>query len=115
MNLYDKAHELARTLRESEEYRSYADMREKAMQNDTQRALLTEYKKLQYQLQIEMASGNTPDADNVERLKKLAAVLQLSPEAGAYLLAEVRLQQVLADIYKILGEAADIDLDFLNG
>ena len=115
MNIYDKAHDLARAIRESEEYQGYQQAREVAMANDTQKALLDEFAKLQYQLQMQMASGRAPDAELMERMQKLSAVLQLSREAGAYLLAQMRLQQMLADIYKILGEAADIDLDVLNG
>lgn len=114
-NVYDQAHALARALRESEEYRSYAAAREIAYENDTNRTLLTEYKKLQYQLQIAMASGSAPDPAAMERLQKLSGLLQLSPESSACLLAEFRLQKMLADLYKILGDAAGIDIDALQG
>lgn len=114
MNLHDKAHELASAIRQSDEYQSYRQARDAAMQNETQAALIKEYKKLQFQLQVSMAGGGKADPGEMERLQKIAAVLQYSPESTAYLMAEFRLQQILADIYKILGEAADIDMDFLQ-
>ncbi|MGI5899512.1 MAG: YlbF family regulator [Christensenellales bacterium] len=115
MNIYDKAHDLAKALKESEQYKTYEKARELAMENETNKALLMEYKKLQYQLQLQVASGGKAFADDMERYQKLTALLQLSNEATAYMMAEFQLQKTLADIYKILGEAAGIDLDFLQG
>ncbi len=115
MNVYDLAHQLAGAMKDSPEYRDYMAAKEKAMENDTQRALLEEYKKLQFQIQISMAGGGQADPQELERLQKLAAVLQMSPEATAYMLAEFRFQRMLADIYKILGDAAGIDMDLLTG
>ena len=48
-------------------------------------------------------------------MQKIAALLQFNPDASAYLLAEFRFQKMLSDIYKILADAAGIDLDMLTG
>ena len=115
MNVYDKAHELAACMKESEEYREYKRLRDAAYEDSTNKALLDEYKRLQFQLQVSMAGGNSPDPAEMERLQKIAGVLQLSPDASNYILAEYRFQKLLADIYKILGDAAGIDMDMLRG
>ena len=115
MNVYDKAHELARELKNSPEYQEYQRCKEVAMENETQKALIQEYKKLQFQLQVSVAGGGKPDPAEMERLQKSMAVLQLSQDATRYLMAEFQLQKMLADIYKILGEAVDIDMDMLRG
>lgn len=115
VNVYDSAHKLARDMKETQEYKDYQLAKDAAMSNETNKALLAEYKKLQFQLQVSMAGGGTPDSEQMERLQKLAQVLQLSNEASAFLLAEMRLQKMLGDIYKIIGEAAEIDIDFLQG
>lgn len=115
MNVYDKAHELARELKNSPEYQEYQRCKEVAMENETQKALIQEYKKLQFQLQVSVAGGGKPDLAEMERLQKIMAVLQLSQDATRYLMAEFQLQKMLADIYKILGEAVDIDMDMLRG
>jgi cell fate (sporulation/competence/biofilm development) regulator YlbF (YheA/YmcA/DUF963 family) len=109
------AHSLAAELKKSPEYLDYIRLKEIAEQNETQKALLGEYKKLQFQLQVAMAGGGAPDPNEMERLQKISAVLQMSAEAGQYMLAEFRFQRMLADIYKILGEAAGVDLDLLTG
>ena len=115
MNIYDQAHALARALKETDEYREYQRLKDVAMENETQKALIEEYKRLQFQLQVSMAGGNSPDPAEIERLQKIAGVLQLSPDASSYILAEYRFQKLLADIYKILGDAAGIDMDMLRG
>lgn len=115
MNVYDKAHELARELKNSPEYQEYQRCKEVAMENETQKALIQEYKKLQFQLQVSVAGGGKPDPAEMERLQKIMAVLQLSQDATRYLMVEFQLQKMLADIYKILGEAVDIDMDMLRG
>jgi cell fate (sporulation/competence/biofilm development) regulator YlbF (YheA/YmcA/DUF963 family) len=115
VNIYDQAHALANAIKQSEEYTLYARAKEAATENETNQALLKEYKKLQFQLQVQMAGGAAPNADDLEKIQKLTAVLQMSPEATAYLMAEMRLQRMLADVYKILGEAAGVDLDMLQG
>ena len=50
MNIYDQAHALARALKETDEYREYQRLKEVAMENETQKALIEEYKRLQFQL-----------------------------------------------------------------
>ena len=115
MNVYDLAHQLAAEMKKSPEYLDYMQAKEKAMENETPKALLDEYKRLQFQLQVSMAGGASPDPKELERLQKLAGVLQMSQEATAYMLAEFRYQRMLAEIYKILGEAGGVDMDLLTG
>lgn len=116
MNVYDQAHQLARTLKESEEYKEYARLKELAYQDGTNKALLDEYKRLQYRMQAMVASGRGAEVggEDFQRMQKIAQVLQFNPDCGAYLMAEFRFQKMLADIYKILADVAGIDLDMLT-
>ena len=115
MNVYDQAHALARSLKETEEYREYMRLKEVAYDDATNKSLLDEYKRMQYRLQMKMASGGQMDEDELQKMQKLASILQFNPDVSAYMLAEFRFQRMLSDIYQILGEAAGIDLDALTG
>ena len=115
MNVYDQAHALARSLKESDEYIQYMQLKEKAYADTTNRALLDEYKRLQYQMQLSVAAGRCMEEDDLQRMQKIAALLQFNQDASAFLLAEFRFQKMLADIYKILADVAGIDLDMLSG
>ena len=114
MNPYDLAHQLARAMKESEEYREYERLRETAYEDETNRALLDEYKRLQFRMQAKMASGESMPADDLQRLQQIGALLQFNPDVSAYLLAEFRFQKMLSDIFKILADVANIDLDSLT-
>ena len=113
MNPYDQAHALARALKDSEEYREYARLKEIAYADDTNRALLDEYKRLQFRLQARLASGETMPEEDTRRLQQIGALLQFNPDVSAYLVAEFRFQRMLSDIFKILADVAGVDLDML--
>ena len=113
MNPYDQAHALAHSLKESEEYREYARLKEIACDDGTNKALLDEYKKLQFRLQARLASGETMPQEDMQRLTQIGALLQFNPDVSAYLMAEFRFQRMLSDIFKILAEVAGVDLDML--
>lgn len=115
MNIYDQAHQLARSLKDSPEYREYMRLKETVYEDGTNKALLDEYKRLQYRLQARVAMGQGGmDSEEFERMQKIAQVLQFNPDCANYLMAELRFQTMLSDIYKILAEAAGIDLDMLT-
>ena len=114
MYVYDKAHELARSLKESEEYREYARLKEVAYDDATNKALLDEYKKLQFRLQARMASGESMPQEDMQRLQQIGTLLQFNPDVSSYLMAEFRFQRMLTDIFKILADVAGVDLDMLT-
>ena len=113
MNVYDQAHALARAMKDSEEYREYQRLREIAYEDATNRALLDEYKRLQYRLQVKAASGESMPDDDMTRLTQIGTILQFNSDVSAYLLAELRFQRMMSDIFKILADVAGIDLDAL--
>lgn len=115
MNVYDQAHALAGAMRQSPEFKEYDRLRAVAYEDSTNKELLDAYKKLQYKTQARLASGERVDEDDLKRMQQIASLLQYNPDASAYLMAEFRFQNMLADIYKILADVAGINLDMLQG
>lgn len=111
--VYDKANELAKLLKESDEFKEYKAAKEKAFANDTTASLVKEYHKLQLAAQAAMVSGKK-DEDTMQRLQKIGELLQLDKDASAYLFAEYRLNRTVSDVYKIIAEAIDVDLGALE-
>ena len=107
---YSKAHALARDIRDSEEYRTYHALKDEVMADETTAALIREYKKLSIALQMTAMSGQQAPQEDMQRFSAISALLFAKPEVSQYLLAEMRLQQAMADIFRILTEAADIDM-----
>ena len=104
------AHRLAQEIRQSEEYQTYHALKEEVMADETTAALLKEYKKLQLRLQMAAVSGTQPDNDDMQRFQGISALLFGKLEVSQYLLAEMRLQQEVAGILRIITDAADIDM-----
>ena len=112
MNIYDTAHRLAGEISRSDECVRLRELRERAYSDNTNRVLLDEYKRLQMQLQMSMvgAAGQMPSED-MQRFQQLASLLYMNSDVQAYLMAEMQMQKTLADVFKILTEAAGVKFD----
>lgn len=114
MYIYDEAHKLAKMLHDSQEYADYKLTREKAYADEPTKVMLADYKKLQFEAQAAYLSGQEPEAETMEKLKKVSEILGMSPDVTAYLSAEYRLNKLLSDVYKILADAVELAPDFLS-
>ena len=109
---YSMAHRLAQEIRQSEEYQTYHGLKDEVMADETTAALIKEYKKLQVKLQMGAVSGHQPDETDMQRFQGITSLLFTNPEVSRFMLAEMRLQQAMADIFKIISDAAGVDLGF---
>ena len=108
---YDAAYRLADSIRASEEYTTYHALKERVTADETVAALIREYRKLQVSIQMAAMAGQQPDAEDTQRFSGISTLLFSKPEVSQFLLSEMRLQQALADIFKIVTEAADLDIN----
>ncbi len=111
MEVYDGAHALAKLITASEEYEAYSRLKASVFENETNAALLKEYKRLQTALQLAAMSGVNMDQDDMQRFSQMSTLLYASQETSAYLLSEMRFQKMLADVFKILTDAAGMPFD----
>jgi len=114
MYIYDKANELARLIKESAEYKAYRQAKDAAFAEEKNKALVKDYKKMQFEAEAAYLSGKQPDTELTEKIKKLGEVLQFNKEVSAYFMAEYKFNTMISDIYKIIGDACDIGADWLK-
>ncbi|MBE5780597.1 MAG: YlbF family regulator [Clostridiales bacterium] len=110
---YDKAYELARELKSSEEYRVYTQAKAKAFENEMNKNLYKEMKNISYAINAAYLAGQQPDGELSEKYQKLMGVLSLNSDVMAFMQAEYRINQMMTDVFKILSEAVDLRLDFM--
>ena len=110
MNPYDAAHLLAKTIKESIEYKEFKDLKEKVQQNESTKKMLKDFRKKQFTLQAKQMSGQQVSEEDTKKVEELQNVLVQNPLLGPYLHSEYRLSTILNDVYKILGEAIDMDM-----
>ena len=108
---YSTTYRLAQEIRDSEEYKTYHGLKETVMAEDTTAALIREYRKLQMMIQVSALSGQTASEEDMRRFSGISTLLFSKQEVSQFLLSEMRLQQTLADIFRILTEAADVEMD----
>lgn len=102
------ARELAAEIRQSREYEAYASARERALADEQNAALLRRFHQLQMTVQARQIAGGQGGPEE-EELKKLAELLQFSPDAADYLLAEYALNRLLTNTYDIIGRGVGVD------
>ena len=107
---YSSTYRLAQDIRDSDEYKTYHELKETVMADETTAALVREYRKLQMSIQMSAMSGKTANEEDMQRFSGISTLLFSKPEVSRFLLSEMQLQQALADIFKIVTEAADLDM-----
>ena len=107
---YSTAYRLAQDIRDSEEYKTYHGLKESVMADETTAALIREFRKLQLTIQMSVMSGNNANEEDMQRFSGISTLLYSKPEVSQFLLSEMRLQQALADIFRIVTEAADVEM-----
>ena len=113
MNIHDQAHDLARVLQKSQEYQSFL-VEQKKVQSDSQaKKMVKEFITKKIEVEYETMAGKTEDKAKLEQLQRMYEVLSVNANARDFLHAQMRFQQLMGDIYKILGDSVAEGLDFL--
>ena len=102
---------LAAAIRESEECRNHLALKEQVMSDDINKALLKEYQRTQTSLQMAAMAGKEPDDDIVQKFSQLSGLLYMNPEISQYLLAQIRVQKLVGEVFQALTKAAELDME----
>lgn len=109
-NVHDCAHELARALKESQQYRRYAQARDQIADDDRSLELISEFHRRQLEYQARQMGGEDLTEEERENLAGLRSILELKPAVREYLRAEAQMVQLIADVQGILAGAVTLDL-----
>jgi cell fate (sporulation/competence/biofilm development) regulator YlbF (YheA/YmcA/DUF963 family) len=105
VNVHDKARELAEALTQSEEYRGYMEVKEKASVNAELSSAINDLHEKQFEMQKRQINGEEIGPDYLSQLQNLSQILMRDPLAAEYLQAEVRFTLMVNDVYEIIGAA----------
>ena len=110
MQVAEAAGELARAIQESPECREYARLKKEIDGDAGIRALVDEYKRLQTAMQMRVLSGQGLEGEDAQRFQSLNELLFSDQRTSGYLLAEMRLQRMMAEVFETLTRAAGMDI-----
>lgn len=111
MITYDNAHKLAKSLKECEEYKAYKKLEKKILANEDTKKMVIDFRKRQFEIQRVQMMGQKVDESKIEKIKELQEIMIKDSTVSEFMQAEYRLSQMLSDIYKIIGEALDLNFD----
>jgi len=110
MNVYNEAHNLARAIRESEEFKQYDEIKKKIAGNPGLTEMLSDFQRRQFEMQAKQMMGE-PMAEGInEQIQELYNIMMRDPVSAQYLQCEVRFSLMMNDVYKILGEAVGLGI-----
>jgi cell fate (sporulation/competence/biofilm development) regulator YlbF (YheA/YmcA/DUF963 family) len=104
MNLHDKAHELARALRESSELKELKQLNDQIKADADSKRMLDDFRQRQMELQQRMMSGEMPDPDEMKKMEQLYEVINLNPALRGIFDVERRLSVIMEDVHRIISE-----------
>ena len=110
MQVQEAAKILGQTIQESPEYREYAQRKEEIDGDAGIKALVDEYKRLQTAMQMRLLSGQGMEGEDGQRFQSLNMLLFADPRTSGYLLSEMRLQKMMAEVFETLTRAAGMDI-----
>ncbi len=104
MNAYDKAHELSKALKDSDEYRRLLVSKHQIDGDAQAKKMVEDFLTKRLEIETEIMMGKSEDKAKVEQLQKMYEVLALNSRARDFLDNYMRFNQLMSDIYKIIGE-----------
>jgi cell fate (sporulation/competence/biofilm development) regulator YlbF (YheA/YmcA/DUF963 family) len=102
--VYDHAYQLARSIRQSNEYKFYLTLQEKVNRDPGAQHMLDDFRKKQLDLQMRQFSGQSVPEEEIQQLTKLSDVMNLHEDINQLLEAEKRLGLMMDDVQRIISE-----------
>lgn len=104
MNVYEEAHNLARAIQESEEFKQYDALKKQVEADPELDKMVKDFQKKQFDMQLSQMSGGNSSPDMAQKIQELYQIVATNPVAAQFLQAEMRLGIMMNDVYKILGD-----------
>jgi len=104
-NVYDLAHELARSLKETDQFKDYAEAKKKVDANPQLAKMIEDFQQKSVEIQTKQMTGEEPAADAMTAFQQLYSIILSDPIAADYMQKQMSLSQIVTELYGILGEA----------
>jgi len=108
MNVYSEAHNLAKAIRESEEFKQYDELKKKMAENPAMMEMLNDFQARQFEIQAKQMMGEPLTEELTAQIQELGSIMMRDPLSAQYMQCEVRFQIMMHDVYKILADVMGI-------
>ena len=105
MNVYDQAHQLAKAIKESEEFKHFEGAQMQLKNKPDLDQMIKDFQQKSMEIQLKQMAGEQPDAEDMQKIQQLYGIVAMDPMAASYMDAEMRFSIMMKDVYEIIGEA----------
>lgn len=105
------AEALCEAIRSTAAFQEYRRLADSVLSDEANARLLDRYLSAQTSVQLAGMAGSKPSEEDLQEFEKLSALLFGMPEMSDYLLARLRVQQLVAQAMEKITCAADIRID----
>ncbi|MFZ7133863.1 MAG: YlbF family regulator [Eubacteriales bacterium] len=114
MNVYDIANDLAKALKDSQEYKAFHQAKEKLAMNAEHQEMVQNYMKKQVELQSLQMMRQELSQDQIDSFNKMTASLMRISDIADFFRAQMLFGRMFEDVTKIITETAELDFGFNN-
>lgn len=102
---------LMAAIKNTESFQTYDKLRSSVMSDEVNSRLLERFTRSQTILQMSVMAGKEPDEETAAEFEKLSMLLYQNEEVADYLLAQMRVQQLVAATMERITREAGIKID----
>ncbi len=103
-NIYDIAHELGNTIKESDEFKVLKQLHEEIEKDPAANQMLENFRHMQMDLQQKQMQGMQITEEEAQKAQQLFELVQQQPIISKMMEAEQRLSVIITDINRIITE-----------
>lgn len=112
MNFYDKVHEMVRAFKDTPEFREYIELKNKLKEEKDAYDRLKDFKERQKNYQMEYIDGKEQSKEKLDEMQNLYSIVIQNETSRKLLENEMKINVMLADMQKIIGDALKDIVDF---
>lgn len=108
MKVYDAAHNLAKELKESPEFKELNELLKKINSEKDVKKMFEDIKTRQLEIQRAQIMGQPVEDEKKKKLEELFKIAVMNKNIAAYFQTEYKFAQMMDDVSKIISEAVEI-------
>ncbi|WP_240376421.1 YlbF family regulator [Bacillus piscicola] len=101
-NIYDKAHELSRSLTDSEEFQNLKQLHTNVEEDEVAKRMLDNFRAMQLELQQKQMQGQQPSEEEITKAQKQFEMVQQHETISKLMEEEQRLSTIINDVNNII-------------
>lgn len=109
MNVYDEAHNLAKAIKESNEFIEFEKIKKQVDADEQLSQMLKDLQEKQIEIQTAQMTGEEPSQELIQQMQSLATMVGTKPLAAQYMQAEATFSVMINDVFGIIGEAIGLN------